>query len=216
MKQKNNQAAIITKLKKWVETAKQLNTPNLVFALPVTRLTSIKNLCKDEVAAQQFALFISKRVLQQIGGASCPEHLSSTEWETHHTLIADAIAQMDSYLEAPTADGKQSLRELLRQIDELQGDDYRNVHWTTVRFVRSGNLLKLEYAIRCFVEQNFPYYVYKLAAEYVEGYQARYGSGLIPESAPKLLEVAEFWCQYYFGQSLSEKFLNFCSYCNPN
>lgn len=70
----------------------------------------------------------------------------------------------------------------------------------------SGNLLKLEYAIRCFVEQNFPYYAYKLAAEYVEGYQARYGSGLIPESAPKLLKVAEFWCQYYFEQNLSEKF----------
>jgi hypothetical protein len=23
---------------------------------------------------------------------------------------------------------------------------------------------------------------------------------------PKLLEIAEFWCQYYFGQNLTEKF----------
>jgi|GEM_PF-5077119 hypothetical protein len=34
-----------------------------------------------------------------------------------------------------------------------------------------------------------------------------YGStGLIPESTSKLLEIAEFWCQYYFGQSLAQKF----------
>jgi hypothetical protein len=42
----------------------------------------------------------------------------------------------------------------------LQGDDYRNFRWTTVRFVRSGDLLKLEYGLRCFVEENFPYSAY--------------------------------------------------------
>jgi len=42
----------------------------------------------------------------------------------------------------------------------LQGDDYRNFRWTTVRFVRSGDLLKLEYGLRCFVEKNFPYWPY--------------------------------------------------------
>jgi len=56
-------------------------------------------------------------------------------------------------------------------------------------------------------EQDFPYWAYKLAREYVERYQPQYGSGLIPESVPMLLEVAEFWCQHYFGQTLSEKFL---------
>ncbi|WP_202985825.1 hypothetical protein [Nostoc sp. UIC 10630] len=95
-----------------------------------------------------------------------------------------------------------------RQIDELQGDDYRNVSWTTVRFVKSGELLKLEYAVRCFVEQDFPYYAYRLAREFIEGYKPQYGTGLIPESVTMLLEVAEFWCQYYFGQNLSQKFPN--------
>ncbi|MEG4397376.1 hypothetical protein QUB30_34060 [Microcoleus sp. BROC3] len=32
------------------------------------------------------------------------------------------------------------------------------------------------------------------------------GSGIVAESVPMLLEVAEFWCQYYFNQSLNEKF----------
>lgn len=62
MKQKNTQAAIATKIKKWVEAAKQLRTENIIFALPITRLTSIKSLCQDEVAAEQFALYLAKVV----------------------------------------------------------------------------------------------------------------------------------------------------------
>ena len=69
-----------------------------------------------------------------------------------------------------------------------------------------GDLLKLEYALRCFVETDFPYWTYKLAREYVEGYGLQSGSGIVAESVPMLLEVAEFWCQYYFDQSLNEKF----------
>ena len=72
----------------------------------------------------------------------------------------DAIALMQSYLDNPNYESRQSLRNLLRDIDGVQGDDYRNFRWTTVRFVRSGGLLKLEYALRCFVETGFSYWAY--------------------------------------------------------
>ena len=206
MNQKIKPAAIAAKIKKWVEAAQQLQTEKIILALPITRLTSIKSLCQDERAAEQFALYLSQRVQQQMNEAECPEKLSPEEWETHKNLVADAIAQMESYLATQDVQGKQSIQGLLRQIDQWQGDDYRRVHWTTVHFVRSGYLLKLEYALRCFVERDFRYWAYKLAREYVECYEPRYGTGLIPESVPMLLEVAEFWCQYYFGKSLSEKF----------
>jgi hypothetical protein len=175
-------------------------------ALPITRLISIKSLCTEQIAAQQFALYLSRRVQQEMNQAELEEQLTPEERSTYKNLMADAIALQENYLKTPTDKGKQSIRGLLKQIDSLQGDDYRNVHWTTVRFVRSGDLLKLEYALRCFVERDFPYWAYKLAREYVERYQPRSGSGLIPESVPMLLEVAEFWCQYYFDCSLSEKF----------
>jgi hypothetical protein len=89
----------------------------------------------------------------------------------------------------------------LREVENNQGDDIRQVHWSTVHFVRSGYLLKLEYGLRCFIYSDFPYWVYKLAREYVEK-----NSGIGTESVPMLLEIAEFWCQYYFSQSLTEKF----------
>lgn len=206
VKQKNTPAATATKIKKWVETVRELSTENIIVAIPITRLTSIKSLCQDEVAAEQFALYLAKMVRVQAKDEVCPSNLSPAEWGTHKTLIDDAISGMEGYLETPTVEGKQSLRGLLRQIDKLQGDDFRKAHWATVHFVKSGKLLKLEYAIRCFTDRDFPYYAYKLVREHTEFYEPRSGSGLTPQSAPKLMEIAEFWCQYYFEQNLIEKF----------
>ena len=204
MKQNNQERATANKIKKWIQATKEVEKARL--AIPITRLTSIKSLCVDAVAAQKFALYIAQRVQQQINQATCPEHFTSEEWSQQQQLVDEAILLMQSYLESPSSESRQSLKNLLRDIDGVQGDDYRNFRWTTVRFVRSGDLLKLEYALRCFVETDFPYWTYKLAREYVEGYGLQSGSGIVAESVPMLLEVAEFWCQYYFAQSLSEKF----------
>ncbi|MEG4944915.1 hypothetical protein [Microcoleus sp. F4-D5] len=204
MKQNNQQLAIAKKIKKWIQTTQEVEKAR--FAIPITRLTSIKSLCADEVAAEKFGLYIAQGVQQQINQATCPEHFTSEEWEQQKQLVDEAISLMQSYLESPSYESRQSIRNLLKDIDGVQGDDYRNFRWATVRFVRSGDLLKLEYALRCFVEPDFSYWAYKLAREYVESYAPQYGSGIIPESIPMLLEVAEFWCQYYFDLSLNEKF----------
>jgi len=211
-----SKSQITTKIKKWVEAALELSSNYTGFALPITRLTSIKSLCKvdaqarsdlsSDIAAEQFALYLSKRILQQAKDAMCPDSLTKEEWDVHKSLMTHAIAQMESFLESPTPDKTQSFWGYLKQINQLQGDNYRRVHGTTIHFVRSGYLLKLEYAICCFIKPEFDYYAYRLAREYTECYAPTYGTGLTPASVPMLLEVAEFWCQYYFEQSLDEKF----------
>jgi hypothetical protein len=206
VKPKNNQTAIANKIKKWLEIVQELNDEQFRFAIPITRLTSIKSLCQDEAAATQFALYLAQALQARITADGCPSHVDPAEWAHHQTVIANAIEVMAGYVENRQPEGIQTLQELLRQIDKLQGDDVRRVSWNTVHFVKSGDLLRLEYAIRCFTSQDFSYYAYKLAREFTESYAPQYGTGLIPESAPKLLEIAEFWCQYYFGQSLSQKF----------
>jgi hypothetical protein len=45
---------------------------------------------------------------------------------------------------------------------------------------------------------------YELAKHYAERYNPSYGTGLIPESAPLLEDIANFWCGYYFGQTLEQ------------
>src|SRR4028118_1071271 len=193
MKQNKQQLAIAKKIKKWIQATQEVEKAR--FAIPITRLTSIKSLCVDEVAAEKFALYIARLVQQQMDLATCPEHFSGEEWTHQQQLVDEAIALMQSYLESPSYESRQSSRNLLKDIDGVQGDDYRNFRWTTVRFVHSGDLLKLDYALRCFVE-----------TEYVGRYGLQSGSGIVAESVPMLLEVAEFWCQYYFNQSLNEKF----------
>ena len=42
--------------------------------------------------------------------------------------------------------------------------------------------------------------VYLLARRYAERYSPRYGSGLIPKSAPMLEEIAEVWGRDYLGR----------------
>jgi hypothetical protein len=45
---------------------------------------------------------------------------------------------------------------------------------------------------------------YRIAREYSERYNPRYGTGLIPESAPMVEDIADFWCQYHLGKPLQE------------
>jgi hypothetical protein len=53
---------------------------------------------------------------------------------------------------------------------------------------------------------DYPYWSYQMARDYAERYNSSCGSGLTSESAPLVAEIAEFWCQYYFGKTLTEKF----------
>jgi hypothetical protein len=53
-----------------------------------------------------------------------------------------------------------------------------------VRFVRSGDVLKLEYGLRCFVEVDFSYLTYELATEYVGWYTSHCGSAIVAEPVP--------------------------------
>jgi hypothetical protein len=201
--------AIATKIRKWLEVVQDLNTQRQRFAVPITRLTSIKSFCQNETAAQKFALFIAKRIQSQMQEASRPEHYSPEEWQTYQTLFAEAIGLMEAEIRRQAKENLLALATLRRKIDELQGDDYRNIPWGTVHFVRSGDLLKLTYAIQCFQAKDVPFWAYKLAREYIEDYHPSFGSGIIPTSVPMLLEVAEFWCQEFFQQSLAEKFPEF-------
>jgi hypothetical protein len=192
-------------LKRWLKTANELEADTSKY-FPITRLTSVKSLCRNRKPTQQFALHIAQRVQQSMSEAPAPDYFEPGEWEAHQQIVAEAIAMMHRAM-ADEPDSQQSLQALLKQIDSFQGDDYRNFQWgMTVHFVRSSNLLQVDHAIQCFVQADYPYYAYQLDKQYAEYYESSCGTGLVPKSRPRLLDIAEFWCQYYFNQSLQEKF----------
>lgn len=40
---------------------------------------------------------------------------------------------------------------------------------------------------------------YRLARQYAERYNPRYGTGLLPESSPMVEDIAEFWGRHLLG-----------------
>lgn len=120
MKPNKQQLAIAKKIQKWIQTTQEVEKAR--WAIPITRLTSIKSLCADEVAAEKFALYIARLVQQQINLATCPEHFSGEEWTHQQQLVDEAILLMQSYRENPSYESRQFMRSLLRDIDGLQGE----------------------------------------------------------------------------------------------
>jgi len=47
--------------------------------LSVTRLTSLKSLCRDPQVARRFALYLTQLTLDKMD-ASCPEHIGKEDW----------------------------------------------------------------------------------------------------------------------------------------
>jgi hypothetical protein len=71
--------------------------------------------------------------------------------------------------------------------------------------MQSTDVLIIELALSCLVyPADAAYWGYRLVREYAERSDPRYGAGLIPESAPLVEDIAEFWCQYHLGQPLQE------------
>ncbi|HEY9838053.1 MAG TPA: hypothetical protein V6D27_14285, partial [Vampirovibrionales bacterium] len=192
-------------IKKWLKTINEIQGDSRINCVQVTRLTSIKSLCKDRQPAKHFALHIAKRVWESMQG-NPDTHFDETEWEAHKAIVVQAIALMEAAIAEVSSQHRESMEALREEIKVYQGNDYRRTEWAIVHFIRSGNLLKIDYALCCFMSYEYPYYTYQLAREYAENYDINYGNGLNPNSVPMLRDIAEFWCQYYFNQSLSDRF----------
>ena len=200
MSKTQKQAATATKIRRWIDTVKELKRGQ--HSVSVTRLTSIKNICKDdEIAAENFAIFIAKKIMQDMRKKGCPGYMPQEYWKLYKQIVVDGINLMENYLQNPTDRGKKGIRKMLKKIEVLHGKDRPYVPGTEVHFFPSLHLLDFDNALRCFVEENFSYWAYQSARKYVE-----YCSQITVESIPMLLEVAEFWCQYCFDKTLVEKF----------
>ena len=74
-----------------------------------------------------------------------------------------------------------------------------------VRIIHSTEVLLIEYALSCLLQPIASAdWGYHLARQYAERYNASYATGLIPESAPLVEDIADFWCQYHLGKPLQE------------
>jgi hypothetical protein len=163
----------------------------------ITRLTRIKRLCADPQAAAEFARFIARRAQAALRDRSRPERVAPEQWEHYRTLANVGVVQLDAYLADPTAAQATALREQLWALAQAQ-NTYRDIPYGMLRVVDCWEALLVETAIRCALTPDASARLgYELARDYVERYDPRYGTGLIPESAGPLEEIVDFWRHYH-------------------
>ena len=186
--------AILSKIRKLAQIARELSEGA---SYSITRLTSLKSLCEDPEVAAHFAVYLASHTSQRAGKISHPLHLSNSEWKMHNELVERTLEQLGSYVERPSDPKREALRELLRELESVN-DEYESIPYGTLRKIQNRDVLIVEDAVRCILSPySAPSRAYHLARDYAERYDPRYGTGLIPESAPLVMDIVNFWCEYY-------------------
>ncbi len=161
----------------------------------ITRLTVLKSLCERPEIAAQFVLYLAK-ITQGKMEEKEQKHIEPKKWSKHKELAKRAILQMEKYLADDMDKEEDSLRIVWREIKELQ-NEHEKQHWGPVRLIESSETLIVEKALECVLSpENSSHCGYYVGKEYAERYDSRYGTGLIPESAPLVEDIVNFWKQY--------------------
>jgi len=200
-KSPSSTAKVIPKIRQLATLATELREGA---SFNITRLTTLKSLCEDATAAARFALHLAQLTYRKMREKPCPAHLDPEKWEYYKQVVDEAIRQMVRYVGKPTEEAADLVRAWLSDVRAIQ-DRYDQQAWGPVRMIQSTEVLLIEYALSSLLQPTASAdWGYRLARQYAERYDSRYGTGLIPESAPMVEDIADFWCQYHLGKPLQE------------
>src|SRR5262245_6874544 len=178
---------VIPKIRQLATIARELHEGA---SFNITRLTTLKSLCEDATAAPRFALYLAQLTHKKMQEQRRLSHLNAEKWAHYKQVVEEAVRQMERYVEQPTPQTTNPLWQLQSQVHALQ-DRYENQAWGPVRIIESTEVLLIEYALSCLLQPTASAdWGYRLARQYAERYDSRYGTGLIPESAPLVEDIA--------------------------
>ena len=157
----------------------------------ITKLISIKSLCKDEQVRQQYCWYLFHLVAERL-----LKDLQDKPPGTKLQSIAPAIKEVAQLsvgkFSLPVS--KKILWVLYRQLADYQNET-KNVKSTTVRIVKNNDLLTLELLVDCLLntEEYAQTLAYHATRNHVEKYNTSIGTGLITDSISALEEILVFW-----------------------
>ncbi len=179
-------AQIIKKVEKLSEIAQELRQGN---KFHVTRLTTIKSLCAEPEAATAFALFLAQKIQKKMRQKNYPQQFRE--------LVDRVVKELTPYLADPTEERQARLSSLREEMTSEQ-KEYKKSGWNVGRMLKYRDLVLVEECVRSVLSRSeAPFWAYHASKDYVVRFDARYGSGLIPTSAPFVEEIAEFWREYF-------------------
>jgi hypothetical protein len=169
------------------------------FAVSVTRLTSLKSLCQRPEVAGRFVTHLARKVLRRVEqGKGHSSRAGNATDVSHREMMAEALSQMEAWLQGQTEERRRALRELLTRMQAEQ-NEYRNIPWGAVRQISDWDLLLIEDALRCLLAApgEAGRCAYQMARDYAERYDPSHGTGLIPESVPLVRDIVQFFFQEF-------------------
>jgi len=180
-------------IRRLTETARALREQTSTY-FSITRLTSLKSLCKEPAIANQFVCHLAECVLAKTQIAPCPKYCRRADWEHYRALIAEAVPLMRNYRQKPTEKNLATLRKMRLKVESVQNYTGKEIWGHPIRAIHSKDVLVIEDALQCMSSpETASYWAYQAARDYAECYNPLYGSGLIPESAPMLEDILRFW-----------------------
>ncbi len=148
---------------------------------PITKLVSIKSLCKNSDTLNKYCVYLSEQVLKKPG--KLPIKYTKKDVKL---IIENAVSSPKKVNQA---------RELLNATIDLQNVN-KKVGFSTVRIIKHKEMLILECVLRALLSSSTNVsqkYVYDATKNYVEAYNGVYGTGLIVDSIPMFEKVIKFW-----------------------
>jgi hypothetical protein len=148
----------------------------------LTRLTVLKKWFERRERLSAFAIWIAAKAAgrkQEIPAAA------AELFREARTLLA-GVETLHPKLNRQRA---QALHDRLREFQ----DEHRRVHWASVRIIHNWDLLLVEKGLAIHLWYlDSPPLGYKLAADYCQHYDPRYGDGLNGPSRAKIEEIVRF------------------------
>ncbi len=168
--------AIPEKLLKIVEEIDERGNANL------TKLTVLKRWFEHPGRLSVFAVWVARRAVAHKGKTS--GEAAKFFWEARTLLVGldEVYPEMD----------RQEAAALHDRLRDFQ-NEYREDRWGRIRIVQHWNLVLIEYGLAIYLwHSDSPTRGYKLAADYCQNYDSRYGNGLNGPSRTKIEEIIRF------------------------
>lgn len=191
----NSTKEISNKIEKLIQIEEDLIREKTSFN--ITRLLVLKSLCKDYKAKCHFGRYLTEITFTNEKlkkGKKNDQELFRKPLEIMNEILEDKDDRKEFKI---SKKAKDNLYDELMKLRTLQSQGRRGPFGAWIRYINNWNLLILENGIECFLQKEDLKIGYEIARSYVQKYDSRYGTGLIPASLPFLKNVTIFWKEYY-------------------
>jgi hypothetical protein len=152
----------------------------------LTRLTVLKRWFDRPARLAAFAIWMGARAIARKGKATG----EAAELFREGRKLLGRIDPCAPHVDRDAAE------QLHGRLQAFQ-NEYRHQQWGPVRIIHNWDLMLLEQALEIYLwHTNSPPRGYKLAADYCQHFDSRYGNGLNGPSRAKIQEIARFLARF--------------------